>query len=83
MCYQCRTMVRGKLTTSEAAKNVGVHLATLRRWIAAGKVKTPKPILIGAIGYCLWSPKDLASLREVKATIYRKGRGRKRRKPKA
>lgn len=70
-------MLDGKLTTAEAAKEAGVHLATLQRWIASGKIAAPKPTLIGAVGYRLWSAKDVASLKRAKEEIYRKGRGRK------
>lgn len=73
-------MVKGRLTTAEAAKEVGIHLATLQRWIAAGKVHPPKATLLGAVGYRLWSAKDVARLKRVKSTIYRKGRGRKQKK---
>jgi len=71
-------VLNGKLTTGEAAKKAGIHLATLQRWIATGQVKAPKPTLIGAVGYRLWSTKDLTKLRTTKEKIYRKGRGRKR-----
>jgi len=68
----------GKRTTGQAAEAAGIHLATLQRWIAEGKVDAPAPTLIGAVGYRLWSSKDLQKLKRVKAAIYRKGRGRKR-----
>jgi excisionase family DNA binding protein len=71
-------MVGGKLTTAEAAKRSGIHQVTLQKWIAAGKAKAPKPTLIGAVGYRLWSAKDIAALLRTKAIIYRKGRGRKK-----
>ena len=71
-------MITGKLTTAEAAKRAGIHQVTLQKWIAAGKVRAPKPILIGAVGYRLWSAKDVAALLKVKLAIYRKGRGRKK-----
>lgn len=70
-------MLDGKLTTGEAAKKAGIHLATLQRWIAAGRIKAPKPTLVGAVGYRLWSTRDVARLQKVKQGIYRKGRGRK------
>ena len=70
-------MVDGKFTTSEAAKRAGLHPVTLQKWIGAGKVKAPAPTLIGAVGYRLWTRKDVARLKKVKQTIYRKGRGRK------
>ena len=69
--------LRNKRTTSEVAKIVGIHLATLQRWIAQGKVKAPQPTLIGAVGYRLWSQDEIAKLKEVKKAIYCKGRGRK------
>jgi excisionase family DNA binding protein len=71
-------MIDGKLTTAEAAKRAGIHQVTLQKWIAAGKLKAPKPTLIGAVGYRLWSAKDVAALLKVKKAIYRKGRGRKK-----
>jgi excisionase family DNA binding protein len=71
-------MIDSKLTTAEAAKRVGIHQVTLQKWIAAGKMKAPKPTLIGAVGYRLWSAKDVAALLKVKRAIYRKGRGRKK-----
>jgi excisionase family DNA binding protein len=71
-------MIGSKLTTAEAAKRAGIHQVTLQKWIAAAKLKAPKPTLIGAVGYRLWSPKDIAALLKVKQAIYRKGRGRKK-----
>jgi len=70
-------MIKGKLTTTATAAKVGLHLVTLQRWIAAGKVKAPKPTLIGAVGYRLWTAKDVERLQKIKNGIYRKGRGRK------
>jgi excisionase family DNA binding protein len=70
-------MLNGKLTTAETAKEVGIHLATLQRWIAAEKIKAPKPTLLGAVGYRLWSEAEVAKLRKTRQIIYRKGRGRK------
>ena len=70
--------MRAKLTTREAAKQAGIGMSTLSRWIAERKVKAPKPTLIGAVGYRLWSTDDIARLHRVKQQTYRKGRGRKR-----
>jgi excisionase family DNA binding protein len=70
-------MLKGKLTTAEAAKKVGIHLATLQRWIAAQKIKAPKPTLLGAVGYRLWSKNDVGRLAQIKAKTYRRGRGRR------
>jgi len=71
-------MIDSKLTTAEAAKRAGIHQVTLQRWIGEAKVKAPKPTLIGAVGYRLWSAKDIAALLKVKQAIYGKGRGRKK-----
>ncbi len=66
-----------ELTTGEAAKAVGIDRITLQRWIRAGKVKAPKPLLRNGRGVRLWSPADIESLRRTKQKIHRKGRGRK------
>ena len=71
-------MIGNKLTTAETARRVGIHQVTLQKWIAAGRLKAPKPVLIGAVGYRLWSAKDVAALLKVKQAIYRKGGGRKK-----
>jgi excisionase family DNA binding protein len=71
-------VINGKLTTTEAAKRAGIYQVTLQKWIAAGRLKAPKGTLIGAVGYRLWSPKDVALLLKVKEASYRKGRGRKK-----
>jgi hypothetical protein len=71
-------MINGKFTTSETARHVGISLATINRWIAAGKVKAPVPTLIGAVGYRLWSAEEIQHLRTLKKKIYWKGGGRKR-----
>ncbi len=73
-------MLRGKFTTAETAEAVGLHLVTLQRWIAGAKVKAPKPTLIGAVGYRLWTRKDIEQVKTVKRQIYRRGRGRKPRR---
>jgi excisionase family DNA binding protein len=70
--------LKAQCTTAEAAEKVGIHVSTLQRWIAEGKVNAPEPTLIGAVGYRLWSPDDIAKLRKVKESIYCKGRGRRK-----
>jgi len=71
-------MINGKFTTSEAARQVGISLATINRWIAAGKVISPGPTLIGAVGYRLWSANDIQNLKILKKQIYWKGGGSKK-----
>jgi excisionase family DNA binding protein len=71
-------MINGKFTTSEAARQVGISLATINRWIDANKIKAPEPILVGAVGYRLWSAEDIQNLKLMKRKIYWKGGGRKK-----
>lgn len=70
-------MRTGGIPTSEAAKEAGIDMRTLTRWIAAGQVSAPKIQLRGGRAVRLWKSSDLARLRKVKQKIYRKGRGRK------
>jgi excisionase family DNA binding protein len=69
-----------RLATAEAAKAVGIARHTLQRWIREGRVKAPKPILRDGRAVRLWSDADLKRLSQIKASTYRKGRGRKKRK---
>jgi excisionase family DNA binding protein len=71
-------MINGRFTTSEAAQQVGISLATINRWIDAKKIKAPEPTLVGAVGYRLWSAEDIQNLRLMKKKIYWKGGGRKK-----
>jgi len=71
-------MINGKFTTSEAAQQAGISLATINRWIAMGKIHAPKPTLVGATGYRLWSRADIKNLRDAKKKIYWQGGGRKK-----
>jgi excisionase family DNA binding protein len=71
-------MINGKFTTSEAAQQVGISLATINRWIDTKKVKAPEATLVGAVGYRLWSSDDIQSLKLTKKRIYWKGGGRKK-----
>ena len=71
-------MINGKFTTSEAARQVGISLATINRWIDANKIKAPEPTLVGAVGYRLWSAEDIQNLKLIKKKIYWKGGGRKK-----
>ena len=73
-------MMNEGITSVEAARKVGIHLATLQRWVAAKKLKTPKLTLRGSHSVRLWTQKDIARLRELKKEIYRRGRGRKKKK---
>jgi predicted site-specific integrase-resolvase len=65
--------------TKQAATEAGISRATLQEWIRAGRVKAPKLRLQDGKAIRVWSNADMARLRTVKAAIYRKGRGRKKR----
>ncbi len=68
-------------TTQQAADAVGITRVTLQAWIAAAKIKAPKPRLRGARGLRLWTESDISRLRAAKKKIYGKGpRGRPRKK---
>jgi len=60
-----------------AAKAVGISLMTLQRWIADENVRPPKLQIVNGRATRLWDVEDLERLRQTKAKIYRRGRGRK------
>jgi excisionase family DNA binding protein len=80
--YATNVVVSQKLTTTEAAKAVGLDRVTVQRWIRERKVNPPKTILRNGRGVRLWSSSDIERLSRVKELVYRRGRGRKP-KPKA
>ena len=69
--------MRDRLTTAEAAKAAGIARHTLQGWIRNGRVKAPKPVIENGRAVRLWSDADMKRLTQVKASTYRKGRGRK------
>jgi excisionase family DNA binding protein len=69
-----------RLTTAEAAKAVGIARHTLQGWIRTGRVKAPNAQIREGRAVRLWSDADVNRLAQVKASTYRKGRGRKKRK---
>ena len=69
----------GAYSTRQAAKMVGIHWVTLRRWLAAGKVRPSHAIPLNGSTLWRWTQADVERLRKYKMTHYRKGRGRKKR----
>jgi excisionase family DNA binding protein len=65
------------LSTAEVARKVGIHKATLERWIAGGELKMPEPLRVGAKVFRNWTAPDVERVRKYKQEHYRKGRGRK------
>jgi predicted site-specific integrase-resolvase len=66
-----------KLSTLDVAQQADISRATLERWIASGKIRSPKMIRFGKVGFRHWTAKDLERVRRYKQENYRKGRGRK------
>jgi hypothetical protein len=50
---------------------------TLERWLASGKIRSPKNIRYGRNEFRNWTAVDVERVRKFKAANYRKGRGRK------
>ena len=61
-----------KLSTSEAAKMLGLHRPNLQRAIAQGRVPAPRLTMVGGIKFRLWTRKDVERAR--KALARRKAR---------
>src|SRR6267143_7072398 len=64
-------------TTEQAARAAKISRASLQEWIRLGKIAAPPVQLVKGKAVRLWNAADIKCLRTVKATIYRKGRGRK------
>jgi predicted DNA-binding transcriptional regulator AlpA len=49
----------------QAAKKLGIGIATLSRYIAAKKVPAPKPVKIGRVEVRAWTEADIKRVREI------------------
>ena len=69
---------------NQAAKKLGIGIATLSRYIAAGKVPAPKPVKIGRLNVRAWSEEDIERVRKILPKIAngRKTRYQRAKKPK-
>jgi predicted DNA-binding transcriptional regulator AlpA len=74
-----------KLSTDQVAKLLGLDPATLSRYIKAGKLSAPEPIMAGGMRMRLWSESDIERLKEVLPKIAngRKTRYKKQKAPTA
>jgi predicted site-specific integrase-resolvase len=65
-------------STKQAARLAGISWVTLRRWLAARKIRPSQAVPFG--GRTLWrfTDADVEELRKYKADHYGKGRGRKK-----
>ena len=52
-------------STREAAKKLGLHLATLQRYLAEGKIPAPPIQDIVGNKFRVWTEKDLDRVREI------------------
>jgi transposase len=66
-----------QFSTPEVARMAGISIVTLERWLASGRLESPKRLCVGARVVRLWNEKDVERVRKHKQENYRKGRGRK------
>ena len=69
-------------STREAAKLLGVSMATINRYIVASTIPVPPLTRVGGVTVRLWSDKDIAKARAIvdKFTDGRRTRHRKEKK---
>lgn len=60
----------GKLTTSQAAKALGVHRLTLLRWLHDGLVPEPETVFIGNVRYRFFGERDICRLRRFQSKLH-------------
>ena len=65
-------------STQEVANLLGVHKATLLRWLYAGRIAEPKRTRFAKQDYRMWSKSDVERAREYKEANYRKKPRRKK-----
>ena len=66
------------VTTRYAAKDVGISLMTLQRWIANEDIRAPRLQIVNGRATRIWEAGDLERLRALKEKVYCRGRGRKK-----
>jgi excisionase family DNA binding protein len=52
-------------STREVAKELGLHLATIQRYLAEGKIPAPPVQQVGAGKFRIWTDEDIEKVREV------------------
>ena len=75
--YATLPSLMSPLGTVEVCRLVGIHRATLERWLSSGRLHPPQPIKIGGRVFRYWTQRDVDRVRRFKVKFYRKGRGRK------
>jgi excisionase family DNA binding protein len=64
-------------STREAAAAIRITRQTLQNWIAEGKIRPPKAMILGSAKVRLWTQQDVDRVRKYKEENFRKGRGPK------
>ncbi len=67
-------------STVQVARMVGIHKGTLRNWLQQGEIPEPKRQSNGGQVIRIWTARDVERVKMHKASHYRKGRGRKKKK---
>src|SRR5215467_9097940 len=70
------TSTMARYSTNQVAKKLGIGIATLTRYIQAGKVPAPKKTLAGAMSMRLWTDEEVE---RVRALLPKIANGRKTR----
>jgi excisionase family DNA binding protein len=65
------------VSTRDAAKELGVSVRTLQRWVADNKIPAPKTIYVGGQKFWNWKRIDLARARAIREQL-KPGRPRKK-----
>jgi len=72
-------------TSRETSEKLGLDASTLARYIAAGKVPTPKIVRLGNLRVQVWSDADIEKVRKIlpkiangRKTRYQKERAKKK-----
>ncbi|MBZ5504848.1 MAG: MerR family transcriptional regulator [Acidobacteriia bacterium] len=76
-------------STREAAKKLGLHLATLQRYMAEGKIPAPLVQKLGGGKFRVWTDEDIDRVRQIlpkitngRKTRYQKLRAKQKKKKK-
>jgi len=75
--YANRVSVMPNYSTAQVAERLGIHKATLIRWLLDGKVREPRRVNHVGQEIRIWTDRDVERVQRYKQENYRKGRGRK------
>lgn len=69
-----------KYSTAQVARKLNIGKQTLHRWMREGKVRPPRKQRVAGVAVRFWAARDVERIKKYKASHYRKGRGRKKKK---